>query len=91
VAIGALVPVESIFSADAVPGTPVGVVLGLTSLTRGVGAALGPVLGGTLTAVVGSRTPTLLSISVLAVGVAVLVPAPRPPLAPDGGGSDRAR
>jgi predicted MFS family arabinose efflux permease len=90
VAIGALVPVESIFSADAVPGTSVGVVLGLTSLTRGVGAALGPVLGGTLTALVGSRTPTLLLLSVLAVGAAVLVPAPEPPQASDAGPGDRA-
>jgi predicted MFS family arabinose efflux permease len=88
VAIGALVPVESIFSADAVPGTSVGVVLGLTSLTRGVGAALGPVLGGTLTALVGSRTPTLLLFSILAIGAAVLVPAPRPPHTSDAGPGD---
>jgi MFS family permease len=76
VAIGALVPVESIFSADAVPSGSLGVVLGVSSLTRGVGAALGPVLGGALTAVAGTRTPALLAVGVLAIGTAWLVPSP---------------
>jgi MFS family permease len=78
VAIGALVPVESIFSADAVPGSSLGVVLGVSSLTRGVGAALGPVLGGTLTTVLGTRTPALLLVSVVAMAAALLVPPARP-------------
>jgi MFS family permease len=76
VAIGALVPVESIFSTDAVPSGSLGVVLGVSSLTRGVGAALGPVLGGALTAVAGTRTPALLVVGVLAIGTAWLVPSP---------------
>ncbi|MGH3440531.1 MAG: MFS transporter [Nitriliruptorales bacterium] len=78
VAIGALVPVESIFSADAVPGSSLGVVLGASALTRGVGAAVGPVVAGTLTSVVGTRTPALLLVSMVAVGAALLVPVPRP-------------
>ena len=45
-AIGALVPVESIFTADIIPTESLGVVLGVASLARGVGAALGPALGG---------------------------------------------
>jgi MFS family permease len=73
-AIGALVPVESIFSADAVPGSSIGMVLGVSSLTRGVGAALGPVLGGALTTAVGTRTPALLLAGVVAFGAVVLVP-----------------
>lgn len=74
-AIGALVPVESIFSAEAVSDDSIGMVLGASSLTRGVGAALGPVLGGALTAVAGSRTPALLVVAVLAVGAALLIPS----------------
>ena len=77
VAIGALVPVESIFSADALPGSSLGMVLGLSSLTRGVGAALGPVLGGALTQVVGTRTPSLFVVGVVALGAAVIVPTIR--------------
>jgi MFS family permease len=76
VAIGALVPVESIFTADAVGGSSLGIVLGVASLTRGIGAALGPIVGGTLSEVVGSRTPTLVLIAA-AAGLAVwLVPQP---------------
>ncbi len=78
VAIGALVPVESIFSADAVPGSSLGIVLGMSSLTRGVGAALGPVLGGTLTTLVGTRTPALVLMSGVAIVAALLVPAADP-------------
>jgi MFS family permease len=74
VAIGALVPVESIFSADAVSTGSLGLVLGVSSLTRGVGAALGPVLGGALTTVTGTRTPALVAIAGVAVLAAVLVP-----------------
>ena len=76
-AIGALVPVESIFTADAVADDSLGMILGLTSLTRGVGAALGPAVGGTLTTVLDSRTPALVLASVVAVGAALLVPAVR--------------
>jgi MFS family permease len=78
VAIGALVPVESIFSADAVPGSSLGVVLGMSSLTRGVGAAIGPVLGGALTSVTDTRTPALLAVGAIAIGTAWLVPRPAP-------------
>lgn len=76
-AIGALVPAESIFSAEAVPDHSLGIVLGVASLTRGIGSALGPVLGGTLTAAAGTRTPTLLVVAVLVVGAALLVPPTR--------------
>lgn len=74
VAIGALVPVESIFTAEAVRDGELGMVLGVSSLTRGIGAALGPAFGGTLTAMVGSRMPALLAISVVAFAAAGLVP-----------------
>lgn len=74
-AIGALVPVESIFSADALPGSSLGMVLGLSSLTRGVGAAVGPVLGGALTQGVGTRTPSLFIVGVVALVAAAIVPA----------------
>jgi predicted MFS family arabinose efflux permease len=77
VAIGALVPVESIFSADAVPSGSLGVILGVASLSRGVGAALGPIIGGALTASSGTRTPALLAVGAIAIGAAWLVPAPR--------------
>jgi MFS family permease len=73
-AIGALVPVESIFTSDAVSAGSLGIVLGVSSLTRGVGAALGPVLGGALTTVTGSRTPALLLLAVIGVVAAILVP-----------------
>jgi predicted MFS family arabinose efflux permease len=76
-AIGALVPGESIFSAEAVPDHSLGIVLGVASLTRGIGSALGPVLGGTLTATVGTRTPTLLVVAVVVGGAALLVPPTR--------------
>jgi MFS family permease len=75
IGIGALAPLESIFSSDAVPSGSLGVVLGMSSLTRGLGAALGPVLGGTLTAFFGTRTPTLWLLAAVAVGGALLVPA----------------
>ena len=78
IAIGALVPVESIFSADAVAGSSLGMILGVSSLARGVGSALGPVLGGTLTAVVETRTPALLVVAVFAILAALLVPAANP-------------
>ncbi|MEX0836087.1 MAG: MFS transporter [Nitriliruptor sp.] len=78
VGIGALVPAESIFSADALPGSSLGIVLGLSSVTRGVGAAIGPVVGGALTTLSGTRTPALLIIAVLAVIAAALVPMARP-------------
>ena len=77
VAIGALVPVESIFSAEAVPGSSLGIVLGVSSLTRGVGAALGPMFGGSLTTLVGTRTPSLVLMSLVAAAAALLVPALR--------------
>lgn len=74
VAIGALVPVESIFTAEAVREGELGMVLGVSSLTRGVGAALGPAFGGTLSALADSRTPALLAVSLVAIAAAVLVP-----------------
>jgi MFS family permease len=74
VAIGALVPVESIFTAEAIRDGELGMVLGVSSLTRGIGAALGPAFGGTLSALVGSRMPALLAISVVAFAAAVVVP-----------------
>jgi MFS family permease len=79
VAIGALVPVESIFTADAVDRGQLGMVLGVASLTRGLGAAIGPVLGGAVSGALGTRTPTLAAVGVLAVVAAKLVPAVRPP------------
>ncbi len=75
VAIGALVPVESIFTADAVPVGSLGVVLGVASLTRGLGAALGPTLGGVLTSVADSRVPALLVTAMIAVAAGIFVPA----------------
>ncbi len=77
IAIGALIPLESIFTADALPESQLGMVLGLAALTRGVGAALGPILGGTLTMLAGTRTPALLVVAAAAVLAAVMVPAPR--------------
>ncbi|MEX1177893.1 MAG: MFS transporter [Nitriliruptor sp.] len=73
-AIGALVPVESIFSAEAVPAASLGVVLGIASLTRGTGAALGPVLGGALSSATGTRTVALVAAGVVALVAAWLVP-----------------
>jgi len=75
--IGALVPVESIFTADIIPKESLGVILGVASLARGVGAALGPVVGGALSSAVDSRTPTLVAAAVLAGAAAVLVPSSR--------------
>ena len=76
-AIGALVPGESILSAEAAPDHSLGIVFGLASLTRGIGSALGPLLGGTLTAAVGTRTPGLLVAALVVGGAALLVPPPR--------------
>ena len=76
-AIGALVPVESIFTADVTPTESLGVVLGVASLARGVGSALGPVLGGGLAAAAGTRTPTLVAAAGLTVVAAVAVPVVR--------------
>jgi MFS family permease len=77
-AIGALVPVESIFTADVIPTESLGVVLGVASLARGVGAALGPSLGGGLASAIGSRTPTLVAAAAVTVVAAVIVPVIRP-------------
>lgn len=77
VGIGALVPVESIFTADVVGSTNIGMVLGLASLARGVGFAVGPLLGGLLAASVGGRTLPLIAASVVAAVAAMVVPRPR--------------
>jgi MFS family permease len=73
-AIGALVPVESIFTADIIPTESLGVVLGVASLARGVGAALGPALGGGLASAADSRTPTLVVAAFLTALAAAIVP-----------------
>lgn len=75
VALGAMVPVESIFTTEAVSLDSLGLVLGLETLTRGIGAGLGPVVGGALTAASGSRTPALGIAAGVAVAGALLVPA----------------
>ncbi|HSK24291.1 MAG TPA: MFS transporter [Egicoccus sp.] len=75
VALGAMIPVESIFTTEAVPLESLGLVLGLETLTRGIGAGLGPVVGGALTAAAGTRTPALGVAAGVAVVGALLVPA----------------
>ncbi len=86
ISIGALIPAESIFSADAIPGSSLGVVLGASALTRGVGAAVGPVVAGTLSSVTGSRTPALLLAAAVAVAAAWIVPIVREQLPTEGHG-----
>lgn len=78
VAIGALVPVESVFTADAVADRDLGTILGVSSLTRGLGAALGPAAGGALASATGTRVLPLLLAGAAALAAAAVVPrAPR--------------
>ncbi|WP_203338264.1 MFS transporter [Nocardioides limicola] len=73
-AVGAASTLESVHSAEVVDVAAIGMVLGTYSLVRGIGAAIGPVTGGALTELAGSRFPALVMIAVLALVAAVWVP-----------------
>lgn len=68
VGIGAMSAVESIHAADVYDGPAMGTHLGILGLLRGVGAAIGPTVGGLAVDVSGSRIPSLL---LAAAGAAV--------------------
>ncbi|MBW3657455.1 MAG: MFS transporter [Actinobacteria bacterium] len=72
VAIGALAALEGIYAGDVTAHEVLGTTLGAYSLVRGIGSAVGPVLGGLLADAVGSRGPTL-ALSAVALVTAALV------------------
>lgn len=75
VAIGALAALEGIYAAEITDPAVLGVTLGTFSLLRGLGSALGPVVGGPIVDVTGSRTWPLLLAAVAAVAAAVVLPS----------------
>lgn len=80
VGLGAMVAVESIHATAAFDGPSMGTHLGVVGLLRGIGAAIGPTLGGIAIDLTGSRTTALLACamtSVLAAAVLRRDPAPR--------------
>ncbi|MBW3621090.1 MAG: MFS transporter, partial [Actinobacteria bacterium] len=81
VAIGALAALEGIYAGDVTSPAVLGTTLGSYSLVRGAGSAVGPVIGGLVADVLGSRGPTLvLSAAAMVVAAVVLLP-PRPQVA----------
>lgn len=70
VGIGAMSAVESIHAANVFDGPSMGTHLGVLNLSRGVGAAIGPTVGGVVVDVTGSRVPTLVLCAVGAVAAA---------------------
>lgn len=86
VAVGALAALESIYAAEVVDARAIGIALGMYSLLRGIGAAVGPVAGGALATSLDSRVPALALAAVAGSLAALLVPAtpsPDRPAAPD--------
>jgi MFS family permease len=77
-AIGALAALESIYAAEVVDARTVGLALGMYSLMRGIGAALGPTVGGALTTAVGARWPALVLAAAAGILAAFVVPTVRP-------------
>lgn len=79
VATGAMAALEGIYASDLTP-TELGTLLGAFSLLRGLGAALGPALGGLAVEVSATRTPALLFGTAAALAAAALLPrlAPHP-------------
>lgn len=81
VGIGAMVAVESIHAAEVFEGPSMGTHLGILGLLRGLGAAVGPTLGGIAIDATGSRTTALVAcgaVSLLAAAVLRPDPADRP-------------
>lgn len=76
VGIGAMAAVESIHAAAVFEGPSMGTHLGILGLLRGLGAAVGPTLGGIAIDVTGSRTTALLACGAVSlVAAAVLRPS----------------
>lgn len=78
VAIGALAALEGIYAGDVTDPDVLGTTLGAYSLVRGIGAAVGPVVGGLVADALGSRGPTLALSAAALVVAALVLRAPRP-------------
>lgn len=74
-AVGAYSTLESIYTAEIVPVHVIGMILGVYSMIRGIGSAIGPTGAGFLTDATGTRAAALAVIAVIAVVGALLVPA----------------
>lgn len=72
--IGALAAIESIYAAEVFDGPTLGTSLGIMSLLRGIGAALGPTVGGMLIDAFGRQAAALTLAFTAAVVATVLVP-----------------
>lgn len=79
VAIGALAAAEGIYAADIVDQETLGVQLGVHSLLRGVGSAIGPVVAGVLVDATGTRTAALVLAAAVTGLAAVLLSSDDPP------------
>ncbi|MDX1657407.1 MAG: MFS transporter [Nitriliruptorales bacterium] len=73
VATGAMAALEGIYGGD-LHTEQLGTLLGAFSLVRGLGAALGPALGGVAVGLLGSRVPALLVGAAAALAAAALIP-----------------
>jgi MFS family permease len=72
--IGALAAIEGIYAAEVFDGPTLGTSLGIMSLVRGIGAALGPTVGGALIDVFDKQAAALALAFVAAVVATILVP-----------------
>ena len=89
IGIGAMSAVESIHAADVFDGPAMGTHLGMLGLLRGVGAAVGPTVGGIAVDVTETRAPALVLAAagaILAAGV--LTPRTEPARPADQGDAD---
>ena len=78
VAIGALSALEGIHAAEVVDDEVLGTTLGLHTLVRGLGSAVGPVVAGVLLEVLGGRAPALLLAAAAGLAAAVVVARAEP-------------
>ncbi len=74
IAVGAHATLESIYTAEVVNPSMIGMLLGAYSLVRGIGSALGPTGAGLLTEVTGDRVAALVTVALIAMLGALIIP-----------------
>jgi MFS family permease len=74
ISVGAFTTLENIYATEVIDPSMFGTLLGLYSLVRGLGAALGPSGAGALTDLTSTRAWALVSIAVLAAVGGLLIP-----------------